>query len=581
MAGPRSGEEIVRFIGKHSGPVSPRVRPVLVGGLAAAEVLLRTLADPFLRVLDHEVIPALVSVVAEGFIESGLITVLLFGYLLFVLIPLVFPIGLTQVVDRSGFRILAAGSVVLIPFALFQWGSPALPVLGWLGPALLASPVILPVYVALVQRRKLLGGEGYVIGFANAFLPTVELRTDIDDGQDSKMRSLRFWAAFGGLSVIAFGYAYILFLILGLLLVFLSLMEPVPELLLLGWAGYRVGASSPEQVQSEATATRFDLEQRIVPLTGAATNGFKGAMCVLMAGTGFLFPVLFVNVAVQIAVGAPGSAAVVIDELSRSSSFELLRFLVVVITILTAGSYGVWYWLRMLSRVPHFYDAWLEALPDELETPPGREYGPILARPPWYYLPPMVLLALFSLVTHSGSAGIPAWDLQVVIVAWVGALGLTIWSAYRGAVGDPQSALSDQLALPGSFLVQMAGTWLWFGIADDGILLQVLFGQVSLRRLLEMTLQSSGGQVGVGFTVALLYLFYLMDVLHWQGAEGWRGWAYLPYLVAGAALLGLAALWTSGFLRALTGLAAIVLAVITVGLNRAGADRRADLDGGG
>lgn len=581
MAGLRSVGEIVRFIGKHSGSVSPRIRPVIVGVLAAAEVFLRTLADLFLRVLDDEVIPALVSVVTEGFLESGLITVLLFGYLLFVLIPLVFPIGLTQVVDRRGFRILAAGSVVLIPFALFQWGSPALPVLGWLGPALLACPVVLPAYVVLVQRQKLLGRESYVIGFANAFFPTVELRTDIDDGSDSEQRSLRFWATFGGFSVIAFGYAYILFLILGLLLVFLSLMAPIPELLLLGWAGYRVVANSSDQVQSDTTGVRFDLEQRIVSLTGVATNGFKGAMCVLIAGTGFVFPVLFVNIAVQIAVGSAGSAGVVIDQLTRSSSVELLRFLVAIITILTAGSYGVWYWLRLLSRVPHFYDVWLDALPDDLETPPDREYGPLLARPPGYYLPPIALLVLFSLLIHSGSATILPRDLRVVIVAWVGALGLTIWSAYRGALGDPQSALSDQMALPGSFLVQMAGTWLWLGIADGGILLQVLFGQASLRRLLEMTLQSPGGQVGVGFTVASLYLFYLMDVLHWQGAGGWRGSAYLPYLLAGAALLGLTAMWTSGFLRALTGVAAFVLVVVTVGLNLAGADRRVDLDGGG
>lgn len=549
-----------RAVGWLARRVRVRVEPRVAAALAALDVGWGALVRFGPRLLDADLLPTAASLVVGTVLGVGIAPVVaatvLYGYLVYALAPRVFPRTVRHVTDRRGFRLLAAANAVLVPLLLY---SPLPDVSRFL---LLGGVLLLPAYLLVVQRGRVAGPGGYPIAFANGFDPTSNLQREYHDDPKVAARTPKFWTVLALYGAIAVVFSYLTLLVLGGLLALLYLTYPVPELLVLGWVGYRgllasrVGPAPPEHA-----GRRFDLEARVVTLAGVATDGIKGFTSVLLAGIGLVVPVFFLYVVVYNA----GNAARIAGAMAAGSGTRLLAAVVGVTTLVVYGLYGVWYWLRLLSRVPHAMRAWRDRLRAEVRTPPDREFGPLLARPPGYFLPAAAMLVALGLLVAAGDwPSDPRIPLPYLAV-WLAGLAGTAWSTYRGVRGEPRGAAADWRALPGSYAVHLTGLWLWVDAGDgDSLVVGALTGRVPAADLVAAFADPTTGFFLV-VTVTPLYLFYVPDVIDSRRADGLRRFAYVPYLLAVGVAAAVVAVTATGFARLFGGaLAVAVLVAVAV-----------------
>lgn len=133
------------------------------------------------------------------------------------------------------------------------------------------------------------------------------------------------------------------------------------------------------------------------------------------------------------------------------------------VCLLVASVYGVWYWLRMLERVPAFLDAWevgvgrRETVADRTET----------ARPVGLMLPPSLSFFCVTLwlAFNPAGSGTNALTMPAIgfAVGWPATIVSMLASVWRTSVIDPQPPQSDELALPLSLVVQfgLGFAFLW------------------------------------------------------------------------------------------------------------------------
>lgn len=557
-----------RIIESLAGPVSPRIRPGVVAVLAGADLFGQSLVSLQARGLAAELVPVMASILLGTGVGLGVVSnilpLLLYAYLLYALVPRVFPARLRHVTEKRGFRALAAGASLWIPF-LWTVGDSAGPLFGRIGGGLVLLPLVLLGYIVAIQRSALLGRDSYVIAFTNSFLPEVDLQEGYEDDPDVRDRTWKFWLLYGLLSATALGYTYFLLLVLGFALFLFLLMYPVPELLLLGWAGYRALTTPRGPFPESRSAPQFDLEKRVLTLSGVATYGLKGVTTVLLATFGLVVPVIFLNATVQFTVQLAEIITGGLGGAMTTRPSALVASTVGFSTVAVFGTYGVWYWLRMLSRVPHFHASWLAHLNRDVETPPERDFGPLLVRPPGLFIPPAVLVGILAVMTT-----LPDWSSTphiptTYLLVWLSALVATAWSTYRGFAGDPQPASSDGLALPVSFLVQVGGVWWWIDVVSgSGLLVALLTGDIPLQRFLTVTIRSGG--VPMQLTILVLYAYAAADVLDHHETEGWRSMAYVPYLLVPAAAFVTMGVLLSGIPELWGIVAGLILVSLTVAL---------------
>lgn len=487
--------------------VAPRLRPSVAAGLVASEVALRSVFRLARWTVSDEAVSASWALVVGGLVgpddAPALLLAVLYGYLIYVFTPTVFPEQVASVTTRRGFRLLTAANAVQFPVVLLGSYPFAVRALSLGGFASLA------VYVVAVQRRSILERDGYPVGFADAFTPTVDVRSDYDADPDGD-RLTAFWVPFGLLAFLAFAYTCFVVIVLGLLLVVLYLMYPVPELAVLGWVGYRyLPAERLPAIPGFREDRPLDVEASVVESAGVATQGLKGLLTVVLAVFGFSIPLVFLFVSVAIVV----QSASIVTQLSSGTPSQWVAAFVGYTTALVLGCYGTWYWFRQFVRLPWFLDAWRERLPVEVAVEYPDPERPLRARPPGLLLPMVLLVVVMVDAQRYGS-----WPEAPVVppthlAAWTALLGVVLWTAYRGQVGRAQEPSTDALALPAAFLVQMLGAFLWMDLGGEALTVRTVTGRVPPERLLAALLEpmTFGGLV---FVVLLPYVFFLPDAMH-------------------------------------------------------------------
>lgn len=517
-----------------------RLRPIVVGGLAGLDLTWQSLARLSAESLGGELLPAVTSFLVGGLLSLGIapdmVAMPLYGYLIYTLTPVVFPNRLRHVTERRDFRLLAAGLALLVPIRIYAGQSFF--VVGW---------VVLALYLVAVQRRSFIGVDGYPITYWNAFLPATDVQAHYKEDLETETRPRGFWAMVALVSCLAIGLTFITFLVLGGLVSLLFLLYPFPELLCLGWVGYKalvVGRIRPGTEGIEDR--RFDIESRAIEVAGVATEGAKGLTSVILAGFGLIVPVIFVYISTTLA----GYLPTVLETVPRLD--QRLAVVFGFLTIALCGLYGVWYWFRTLFRLPHVMVAWRSRRMDTVATPPDRELGSLLGRPPGYYLPVTGLLLVFGLLSQGGwpeTVHVPA----VLAMAWIIAFIATGWSIYRGLVGDPQSPETDLRALPVAYVVNIAGAWLWIDLASgDSILLGVLAGTVPATTILSTIAQPMPLTI-LGILMFPLYGFFLPDLDKLEEQTGWRQFLSDGYLLATGLVLGGITVVASGMAQLVSG----------------------------
>lgn len=533
-------------------PVNAEVRPLVVGGLAASEIGGRLLSRIGRRAVDSDAIPALGSFVLGSFAGSGdpvlVVVAFLYGYLIYVFTPTIFPDRVEHVTTRRGFRILTA--INALQFPVIAFGTPSvgvrmLSVGAWL---------LVPLYVVAIQGRSLLGPDGYPIAFADAFMPTVDLKTAYERNPDVQNWTSDFWLASGFFILTSFIFTCLVLPLLGIVLGILYFMYPVPEIVVLGWAGYRTLGQAISDESAE-TSRRMDIEVTVLSATGVATQGLKGFVSVLLAGAGCVLPIMFLFTGVVIF----GQPEFVRNEFTSATATQVLATSVGLLTMFVFAIYGVWYWLRMFSRLQHFMTAWRANLPKETPTEYGETNRPLVARPPGWFVPPTLLLLVFGHMLRYGS-----WPETPVVprshlAVWVACLAVIVWSAYRGLVGAPQPPKTDSVALPAAVAVEGLGAVLWVDIGDESRFLRALTGDISPEQLIAALLASPAADFLFALG-SLIYIFYMPDANHYSQTVGSRRLRYVVYFLGGAIGSILAAGRIDGPISYVLYLAAVLLA---------------------
>lgn len=542
---PDSDHSLLSLSGLFTRRVSTSVRASVVAVLTAVDVVGRMLPTLVVRLYDTDLVPVAVSLLLSNFANSAVLQLvapfLLYGYLVYKLIPRLFPNRLRHVTEQRGFCLIAVGYALLVPVFWLN-DSPEM-----YGLLLISGLIVLPMYLVVVQRGKFLSKDGYPAAMASAFLGEKDLQEEWEEDPHVRNRTLLFWMIMILMILLSVVFSWFAFVFVGFLLASLSLVYPVPELLITGWVGQRALLRSPVGPDEKVLARHhLDLETRLLAVVSTALKGVKGFTSVVMAGIGFLSGVVFLFFAIAL-------DGRFIEVAMQAPTFSLARLLLVVVfwtSLWVLGLYGVGYWVLMFYRIPAFLDAWRVGLRSKEETEPEHEERFPPTRPPGYFLPPTLLWLVYPAL-NVGTWESPQLPRAWAVLIWLAALALTVWTAYRVLVASSQPARTDQWALPGSFLVTVVGYGIWLDLAGSGLtydvgssyLFGLLTGRVSVDQVVEIF--AAGGRAGTVLTILIvpLFFFWFEDVLAWwKSRDDWRGYVYVPYLLVAGAVVIVAAL---------------------------------------
>lgn len=555
---------------------SVRERSGTLFALASGGLLARV---PWVRLADNDLVVLPVSVVANVADELGTVATAVEFVLLYVLYTSIAPSLMPEQVDsptgadedgcepaerspgeRPWFRRLVAASSLGFAVLLYDYlfvareagradGWFLVASVGWSA----ASVVALTVYL-----RRTTGGLAHghpVVDFLDAVTP-------FDDADDALHRALEladpwrqvelaiWWLAAGLMLVIPV-------FLLGLVGGILSGYFPLLEGLVVGWLALeKVAVLFPAALGSRLrTSQRVEVDSRLFESIETALSSIKGAVMTLFAFLGIVITAGIFSIGVVHVPGAIDTVEIFLDGLGTPgfpvlrSSAILLGGLSGVLTSLFVGTYGLWYWLRALRRIPLYLAWWQDARRSTPETTETTCLSDVPTLPPGYMLPPSILVALFS--DWASPSSVVASSLGAYLLLWGSAFLVALWTVVHAVRQSPRDPRTDGFAVPASVAVQLSSFYVGTLFAGTTVLV-----------------------------VAFLWLLvlmanYLPDAFAVAGRheDDWLRFGHGGYLLAWAGVFAmLSLLWTDGTL------ATLVAAILAAGgllllLGRAWDDR--------
>lgn len=292
----------------------------------------------------------------------------------------------------------------------------------------------------------------------------------------------------------------------------------------------------------------LDIEERLYGTISTATRGLKGwTTLLLLIGfglfvqvLGFAYIVTFVwqeTVPFLVSAGLAGFTDGVVFTITWNVAG--MGFSVLVATV-----YGVWYWIRMLERLPSYLDFWADKVGKrETEAPESR-----ITRPVGVMIPPtMAIFAtlLWMVLDQTNGPGLSTLDILYAIT-WplliVGMLASVWLTRHR----NPQPPETDGRAIPLSLVVQLLGgvsAVSWIGNASNENAPSLVFSPF-----------------GAFILVAVPWFFYLQDVyLIGEEYEGVKHYVFPMYLILFGTVVGILGLVATGWTRLMLLFLGIVL----------------------
>lgn len=328
--------------------------------------------------------------------------------------------------------------------------------------------------------------------------------------------------------VLAGGLVGLVFLLLGLFTIFVASLSPLPETLVLVWGMTVAVTRRRGRPVTFLNRTPPDVESRFALPIAAVTAGPKGTVCGLLLLVGTLpFLMLAGPMALFILAIVVGTPLVLITE-GLMANLVYLDSLYLTSAGVLSGGYALWYFSRLLERLPRFLQAWTVVSPrDRITLREWPDHQQLVTRPPGLMIPPMlVILVMFIGMTYTGNSrghGVVAVPIPYLVAA-TGALGLVGASVLRARRRPPQPPLSDGYALPAAVTVVV--TVLLFMILERTASARELVGAVvslssppvgALTDLVTIAL-------GVGFILG--FIFTVPDV--WEQRYRGAGYRLVP-----------------------------------------------------
>ena len=327
--------------------VSPRIAGCLAG-VASVDLVWRI---PQLTPGDSAGVDVAVALLGLGLaigdagIVEELTTWLLLGYVAAVLAPQAYPSKLGVPGEELGYRVPFALVTVLTAAGLrstSDGGSPAELL------ALLALVALGGMFLLLVLQR----GQGWTLSpederfvqLIDAIFPTSSVEEELreDFGRSGVLGVVGAAAARGAAATILVFPAFLS----GIAVVVLLILYPLPDLLIMGWAGLLlVGHVTGRELTPQFASV--DIEAGLYDIVEEATRSIKGTtLAVYLLTLAFGFALLFA-VALQL-----GTVAVTDDVWTEPRlAWGIGGFLLV----LAAGAcYGIWCCIRLGRRLPRF-----------------------------------------------------------------------------------------------------------------------------------------------------------------------------------------------------------------------------------
>lgn len=377
-------------------------------------------------------------------------------------------IGVGVVVERSEFG----------PF----YGSPLPePTTGVLIAVLILGGILPLCLLAMIPSTRFLGRDGLIVSMLAYFLP-------IQDDATAETRGVTRWILIAGLiSLTAFLLFWVTLLLVTATILALILF-PLPEIL--GGVGIVLSIVSPNR--TDQLRSDIDLETRLLSIARCGTYGLKGVFSVVL-------PVAGILLAAIASLGAMlGIATVVQESIHHELRIgQLVQTVIVLLSVAISAWYTLWYWFRIVDRLPHFLERWNELQPVSLETPAVSQ--PLRARPSGLLIQPALVFAILT-VPFEYPRSLALLPALIVVCLWM----LYAWrqTRRRDRSGTPQDPVTDNIAIPGAFLVQVSG---FFG---SGSILEQL-----LALLRDTATASPGFLFGVASVGGLIAGFYYADAI--------------------------------------------------------------------
>ncbi|MFB6078368.1 MAG: hypothetical protein ABEJ80_05270 [Halarchaeum sp.] len=379
---------------------------------------------------------------SRAFVVALSVYALLLGYPVSTVAPELFASSPTTVVAAALDVPLHPISPTEMAVVFVAWGA-----LGW-GVLVLAS------YVTWWRTARI---EDRIELYC-AVVPTSTPRVDHAAAHRRQPAAVNAVSGFFALAAVA-GVLVLVCAAFGLLSGFAVVLFPLPELVLVATALLAaLSARLPARARPTRVAARLELDSRLFGVARYVRAGPKGvaATGLVLAGVVFSMGLVFLSMVglvagVQLAATADGGRQL------GAGPDRVAVYALTVICLLSPPVYGLWYWLRQLSRLPYFLDDWHRRHGDAGRD--GRfaaDAPPLPTRPPGTLVPPTLLfvpasVALLPAGVRSRSP-VLVGGLALALCAF---LGWCVRWTYRA---PPQHPRTDAWAIPAAVLVQVA--WL-------------------------------------------------------------------------------------------------------------------------
>lgn len=317
---------------------------------------------------------------------------------------------------RVGFQMLfSAVSVsyaVTITDAITGTSEP-IPFVGWVFGIFLVSSVLFVAQFYYLTEWRLLDADGEMAAFLDAvILFDVESEIERDFGRSG-------WQSILGVGLWCFEFGVLFSVVcflFGLASAQIGLMFPIPDLLLVGTAVFTSASNR------DAGVRNFDFEAKVHRLVGLSTESQKEIFLLLVVLLGL---VVSVQPVLAFSVGFAGLLELAI--LAWPTVAVTTWNVVGIFALLVASaSYGLWFWIRELERLPAFLTTRNENGSGTATDAPPRLPG----------LTGLPTLTLLGSVLLNATLSTPSGGVQLFsAVAWPFLLGIVITVTYLEVSG--------------------------------------------------------------------------------------------------------------------------------------------------
>jgi|GEM_PF-4143342 len=424
---------------------SKRSRYMAIGATAVLDLLLRLPEDL--------IIPAfsIISGFSGSPIAVFVTTWLLLALVLYHLAPLCY--SFLDVLPRhaAGFRVLVTTGGISVAMSLHYLAETASSTLlvALFGIGILNGALIL-WYLVEVHEWQLLTPDGRWVTVFEAIFPTYDVAAEI---QSDLAREGLFGRATKVISLVALGGLLVMpQLLAGLALLVFIYAYPIPDLLFLGWVlsvrvvpEVDVGPS-----RNRLLDLQFDFERELLDGIEHANRSLLGLFLTLFIVVGIAISSLYLLIGIMVIRQTHQliikGGTVFLDTYQPTVGLLTWNWFGIVMLLFFGGSYGIWVWIRTLSRLPHFLDRWeaRDTVTADVVTaqPLGFNALAVLTYP-------LALTMMNQLSTLSYPELLTAGSIWPLVIA------LGAWALYRAQRAPPQSVQRTHLWITGGLVAQL------------------------------------------------------------------------------------------------------------------------------